>query len=171
MSTTFGIIKNDDIIKYDEEKEVIWDDDYDYIEIAKRIDNGWVWLNDLGELLPNHIKIYTFDNSPNGIFTIGDIRRDLNNVKGSGIFGRIIENIPLRPRIEVNFKHLMIDVCSDFNGKRPTDKQYELADIYAQQATLDTLKEIEQWCLDGCPRLDELSESIERLEKRISDET
>ena len=72
MGTTFGII--------DKEGEVI--------EIAKR---GGVplfrWLNNSGETLkdkrkfPNKMAVHPLDNSPQGIFTLGDIRKEISKIE------------------------------------------------------------------------------------------
>ena len=62
MSTTFGII--------DPENE-------DEIEIAFRSSSGIRWKNSLGKFLPDHLEVEPFDNSAQGIYTIGDIKRDM----------------------------------------------------------------------------------------------
>ncbi len=33
------------------------------------------WLNNMGPLLPNDVKVYALDNTQQGIFTIGDIKK------------------------------------------------------------------------------------------------
>ena len=61
MSTTFGV-------KISEEK---------IVEVAFR-STSITWLNPLAPLLPNHIKVIPLDNSYQGIYTIGDIKKSIN---------------------------------------------------------------------------------------------
>jgi len=57
MSTTFGIIK-----------------DGEEIEIGFR-GNYCRWQNKLAEFLPDDLKIEALDNSPQGVYTVGDFRK------------------------------------------------------------------------------------------------
>lgn len=64
MSTTFGV-KVPSI--YDEEE-------FEEVEIAFR--SRYVrWTNPLAQLLPDDLEVIPLDNSAQGIYTIGDIRK------------------------------------------------------------------------------------------------
>ena len=64
MSTTFGV-KVPSI--YDEEE-------FEEVEIAFR--SSYVrWTNPLARLLPDDLEVIPLDNSAQGIYTIGDIRK------------------------------------------------------------------------------------------------
>lgn len=71
MSTTFGVIK--------ESKD---GSTHEVIEIARRVGtrNGakMSFTNPIEEHLPDECGVEALDNSPQGIFTIGDIRRHIN---------------------------------------------------------------------------------------------
>ena len=71
MSTTFGVIK--------ESKD---ESTHEVIEIARRVGsrNGakMSFTNPLANHLPDEVNVEALDNSPQGIFTIGDIRRHIN---------------------------------------------------------------------------------------------
>lgn len=71
MSTTFGIIK--------ESKD---GSTHEVIEIARRVGtiNGakMSFTNPIADHLPDGVGVEALDNSPQGIFTIGDIRRHIN---------------------------------------------------------------------------------------------
>ena len=81
MSTTFGIpIKHRDIEvnEYDEMVRHIDDDGYydeDFVEVWFRSMGNCRWLNPLGELLPDDTKVYALDNTQQGVYTIGDIKK------------------------------------------------------------------------------------------------
>ncbi len=50
----------------------------DFIEIAFRNNIGaFRWLSDIAAHIPDDTKIYPLDNSAQGIFTIGDVRREI----------------------------------------------------------------------------------------------
>jgi hypothetical protein len=80
MSTTFGIpvYPVDDAILLDEEGEL-----QPYIsknffnDIFFRSFKNSRWLNDFANKLPDDTKVYALDNSPQGIYTIGDIKKFL----------------------------------------------------------------------------------------------
>ena len=81
MSTTFGILRLD--IDHDK----IVDDDGDLLEyISENVFepvfftsmNNSRWLTPIGEYIPDYIKVYALDNTQQGIFTIGDIKKFLN---------------------------------------------------------------------------------------------
>ena len=78
MSTTFGIPKKPINIELGDENGV-----YENIneEIFKKV---WFrtmknsrWLSDSAKLLPDDTRVYALDNSQQGIFTIGDIKKSM----------------------------------------------------------------------------------------------
>lgn len=81
MSTTFGILN----IKVEHEKLVDEDGDLlDYIskEIFEPVffrGNNSRWLKHFAEHLSDEHKVYAIDNTQQGIFTIGDIKKFLND--------------------------------------------------------------------------------------------
>lgn len=84
MSTKFGVIKkeyqdqiNRGIITFDQL------DEDDFIEVAFR-SRGVRWTNELAPLLSDEIKVYPLDNTAQGIYTIGDIRDEIEN-GGTGV--------------------------------------------------------------------------------------
>lgn len=79
MSTIFGVpITGEDIeLYYDMLPETHWDYD-NFIEVARR-SNTMYWLNDLAKFLPDDLKVYPLDNSAQGIYTIGDIKKEIND--------------------------------------------------------------------------------------------
>lgn len=81
MSTTFGIkIKGEvDLIEdqlpfYKGESDWL---EEDFIPVYYRGNNksGSHWINELGPFLESSIKVYPLDNTAQGIYTIGDIKR------------------------------------------------------------------------------------------------
>lgn len=78
MSTVFGINKNKLDIELIDDCLPDGFTDEDFIEIAFRGNySGFRWKNDLGEFLPNDLKVYPLDNSAQGIYTIGDIKYEM----------------------------------------------------------------------------------------------
>lgn len=77
MSTVFGIYRlKKDIELIDDCLPEIYTDD-DFIEVAFRGNNsGFLWVNELAEFLDDNIKVYPLDNSAQGIYTIGDIKKE-----------------------------------------------------------------------------------------------
>jgi hypothetical protein len=78
MSTTFGIpIKKMDITidEYEEIFKWIDDENESFTEVWYRSMGNCRWLNPLGELLPDDTKVYALDNSQQGVYTIGDIKK------------------------------------------------------------------------------------------------
>lgn len=77
MSTKFGILTED------VEHKILVDDDGDlHFYISKTIfepvffrGNTSRWLVSYGEQLSNETKVYALDNTQQGIFTIGDIKK------------------------------------------------------------------------------------------------
>lgn len=84
MSTTFGIYKGEDEIELEDGMLPIsfFEDDDTieemFIKVAFRGNTYDYWKNDLAPYLSDDIKLYPLDNSAQGIFTIGDFRKLLN---------------------------------------------------------------------------------------------
>ena len=74
MSTTFGVK-----IKSKYLNQSIYENTYNSIlEVAHRGNgNGIRFTNPIASLLPNYIKVIPLDNSAQGIFTIGDIKKEI----------------------------------------------------------------------------------------------
>jgi hypothetical protein len=62
MSTTFGV-------KIPTTGEII--------PIARRFGGDVYFINPIAELLPDEMEVEAIDNSPQGIFTVGDIKESL----------------------------------------------------------------------------------------------
>lgn len=85
MSTIFGVIKqgskanpryaNDELVV-----NCLWEDlEYEFEVVAFRYNRGgMVWKNPIAYLLPDDTKVWALDNTPQGIYTIGDIKKELN---------------------------------------------------------------------------------------------
>ncbi len=71
MSTTFAV-KVPSVETYEDGEEV-------EVEVAFR-SNGVRWLNPLAQLLPDDTAVIAVDNSPQGIHTIGDIRKQIEEL-------------------------------------------------------------------------------------------
>ena len=84
MSTTFGVYKGEDEIELEDgmlPSSFFEDDDTIdemFIKVAFRGRLSDYWKNDLAPYLSDDIKIYPLDNSAQGIYTIGDFRKLLN---------------------------------------------------------------------------------------------
>ena len=68
MSTTFGI----KIPSLYEDNVVVME------EVAFRSGNGVRWLNPLAQMLPDFMHVEAIDNSPQGVYTIGDLKKLIN---------------------------------------------------------------------------------------------
>lgn len=82
MSTTFGIFVKDGKLvdcEINEFDEVVYpEDDLEVIEVAFRGNSGYVrWKNELAQFLPPDTKVYALDNSQQGIYTIKDVIREI----------------------------------------------------------------------------------------------
>lgn len=75
MSTTFGVQ-----VEFDDAGVVETDDGRYFVEVAFRSSNGIRFTNPLAALLPDEIEVVALDNTPQGIYTIGDIKREINGV-------------------------------------------------------------------------------------------
>ena len=71
MSTTFAV-KVPSIKTYEDGEEV-------EVNVAFR-SNGVRWLDPLAQLLPDDTEVIAVDNSPQGIYTIGDIRKKIEEL-------------------------------------------------------------------------------------------
>lgn len=67
MSTTFGVILNAEIGETEENIE----------KIAFRSSNGIYFKNRIAHLLPDDFPVIPLDNTAQGIFTIGDIKKEI----------------------------------------------------------------------------------------------
>jgi len=77
MSTKFGVYKfNKDVQLEDDCLPDTYDKD-DFVQVARRC-NGMYWSNDLATHLPDDVKVYPLDNTAQGVYTIGDIRREID---------------------------------------------------------------------------------------------
>lgn len=89
MSTTFGIvIKNGKILDHFSQEDglestpELESEDCNILEIAFQSNRGGIlWTNPIAQFLPKHFKVYALDNSPGGIYTIGDILKEIENDK------------------------------------------------------------------------------------------
>ena len=87
MSTTFGIvIKNKELLDLPPQEnglilpiDITDEDEVEIIYIAFRSSWGMIWKNSLAKLLPDDIKVYPLDNTPQGIYTIKDIKDEIQN--------------------------------------------------------------------------------------------
>jgi len=85
MSTTFGIFKSGGHIVLNEDDCIPDRYDLDDFEpIAFRSNGGMRWLNSLAKHLPPDTRVYPLDNTPQGVYTIGDVIREVEkNEKGA----------------------------------------------------------------------------------------
>jgi hypothetical protein len=84
MSTTFGILKYglDKNKIFDENGEIYPYIDEDYCFTAVFFRGSYNrWILDLASHLPDDTKVYPLDNSAQGIYTIGDCRKYLEEEK------------------------------------------------------------------------------------------
>ena len=85
MSTTFGVYKrkvnitleNDDLPEFDDEGNII-DIEDDFIEVFVRKSTYHYWMTELAMFLPDDLKVYPLDNTAQGIYTIGDCKKEFN---------------------------------------------------------------------------------------------
>jgi hypothetical protein len=78
MSTAFGIHRLGKII--DLKDDCLPDYEEQFIQVAIRGNGtGIRWTNDIAKFLPDDLKVYPLDNSAQGIYTIGDIKKEINN--------------------------------------------------------------------------------------------
>lgn len=77
MSTTFGIL-NPNLPHIIDLEDI--DNIDNIIEVAFR-SNGIRWTNELAPLLPNSTRVFALDNTAQGIYTIGDLKKEINKLK------------------------------------------------------------------------------------------
>lgn len=77
MSTTFGIliqeIEHEKLV--DEDGDLLWYISHSAFEPIWFRGTNSRWLNHCAKHLPNKTKVYAIDNTQQGIFTIGDIKK------------------------------------------------------------------------------------------------
>ena len=84
MITTFGVYKGEGVIEFEDDMlpvRFFEDDDTIYEQFIKVAHRGHLysyWLNDLAPFLSDDTKIYPLDNSSQGIYSIGDFKKLLN---------------------------------------------------------------------------------------------
>lgn len=80
MSTTFGVLIKEGykVVEMDESIVIDVEDDIEDIfePVAFRSDYIY-WKNPIAHLLPDDLKVYALDNSSQGIYTIGDIKKEI----------------------------------------------------------------------------------------------
>tara|TARA_R110002012_G_scaffold88416_1_gene217864 strand:- start:86 stop:313 length:228 start_codon:yes stop_codon:yes gene_type:complete len=72
MSTTFGVKVKDD-----------------YVEVAFR-SNGIRFINALAHLLPDDTPVIPLDNTAQGVHTIGDVKREIENTDPNAKYWRTV---------------------------------------------------------------------------------
>jgi len=72
MSTTFGVKVKDDII-----------------EVAFR-SNGMRFINALAHLLPDDTPVIPLDNTAQGVHTIGDVKKEIENTDPNAKYWRTV---------------------------------------------------------------------------------
>lgn len=78
MSTMFGLCKIDFELEDDNIPEKFINEEF--FEIAFRGNRGQIyWKNEIAEFLPDTLKVYPLDNTAQGLYTIGDIRKEIEN--------------------------------------------------------------------------------------------
>lgn len=74
MSTIFGILKKGEPIELIN-GSLPENHNSEFSPVAKRMNNHAVWHNDLAEFLSDETRVYPMNNSAQGIFTIGDLKK------------------------------------------------------------------------------------------------
>ena len=78
MSTLFGIFKGEGEIILENDMVGAEHHDDDFIVVAYRGNGtGMRWKNELAPYLPPETKVYPLDNTAQGIYTIGDIIKEM----------------------------------------------------------------------------------------------
>lgn len=80
MSTTFGILISGEDFELDEYGDIP-EGIRDYVEfedVAFR-GGGIQWINPIASKLSDETKVYPLNNTAQGIFTIGDIKKQIKN--------------------------------------------------------------------------------------------
>ena len=91
MSTTFGVkVKIADMDDFSDYTD--YDDEYCLVKVAFR-SNGIRFINGLSQLLPDEREVIAMDNDQQGIYTIVDIKREIQQQKMNDKFGHLIGKI------------------------------------------------------------------------------
>jgi hypothetical protein len=78
MSTIFGILKSGGEIILEDDCLPNGYEDEDFEIVAFRGNtNGIRWKSEIAKYLPSSMKVYALDNSAQGIYTIGDIIKEI----------------------------------------------------------------------------------------------
>jgi hypothetical protein len=84
MSTVFGIHrqgKKIELVDDDLPEEYFQDGRIgdEFIEVAARGNSGWIyWITDVAYHLDDNFLVYPLDNTAQGIYTIGDLKKEFN---------------------------------------------------------------------------------------------
>jgi hypothetical protein len=84
MSTTFGVYLGEGKIKLEDDDlpEGYFQDDF--VEVAFRGNRGqFSWRWELGKFLPDKLSVYPLDNTAQGIYCIGDIKKEMEEQNGT----------------------------------------------------------------------------------------
>jgi uncharacterized protein (DUF1499 family) len=73
MSTTFGVEVKDNVV-----------------EVAFR-SNGMRFINELAELLPDDTPVIALDNTPQGVHTIGDVKKEMEKTDPNVEYWRTVK--------------------------------------------------------------------------------
>jgi|MGYP003981693953 hypothetical protein len=75
MSTTFGVKVKDNVV-----------------EVAFR-SNGIRFINELAELLPDDTPVIPLDNTAQGVYTIGDVKKEIEKTDSTAEYWRTVPMI------------------------------------------------------------------------------
>lgn len=75
MSTTFGIHRRNEVIELVNDDLPMGFNPDDFIEIAYLVNKYTVFTNELAPYLPDDLRVYPLDNTAQGIYTVGDIKK------------------------------------------------------------------------------------------------
>ena len=75
MSTTFGVKVKDNVV-----------------EVAFR-SNGIRFINELAELLPDDTPVIPLDNTAQGVYTIGDVKKEIKKTDSTAEYWRTVPMI------------------------------------------------------------------------------
>ena len=73
MSTTFGVKTKDNVV-----------------EVAFR-SNGMRFINELAELLPDETEVIPLDNTAQGVYTIGDVKKEIEQTDPNAKYWRTVK--------------------------------------------------------------------------------
>lgn len=88
MSTTFAMFRIP--VETDEYGNIHTDySEDDYLEVAFRASHGMSWKNGLGKIQHNFkddAKVYPLDNTAQGVYTVQDIRNEIDSQENQNTF-------------------------------------------------------------------------------------